>query len=64
MREKQDRFSKEGLITVGVVRFSTVYARDNTLYAFDTFNINDRSLRYLLNNDLEIIGNIYENKIL
>lgn len=64
MRRKQDGFSKEGLITVGVVRFSTVYAIDNTLYAFDTFNINDRSLRYLLNNDLEIIGNIYENKIL
>ena len=27
MRRKQDRFSKEGLITVGVVRFSTVYTK-------------------------------------
>lgn len=46
---------------VGVVEFSRICLRKDTLYCFDTFHINERSIEYLIGQELEVIGNIYEN---
>jgi hypothetical protein len=46
---------------VGVVKYSKIHIRDEAIYTFDTFNVNGRSIEYLLNHELEVIGNIYEN---
>lgn len=61
MMRKKYGHQSEGLATVGAVEFGAVYVREDTLYAFDTFHIDSRSIRYLLGHDLEVIGNIYEH---
>lgn len=47
---------------VGAVEFGCVYVIDDTLNAFDAFNVAGRSIRYLMGNELEVVGNIFENK--
>ena len=43
---------------IGSVNFSKIFVKDDTLYEYDTFNINGNSISYY--KELEIIGNIHD----
>jgi uncharacterized phage protein (TIGR01671 family) len=54
-------YSEEGYSVVGVVEFGTIFLRDDSLYEYTTFHINERSIAHLINDELEVIGNIHDN---
>lgn len=61
MRKKYGHQEDKLSNPIGFVEYTRINVRDDSLYAFDTFNINGRSIQYLLSMELEVIGNIHDN---
>lgn len=52
---------KDGVTVVGKVELSTITIRDDSLYVFEAFNINGRSISHLCSMGARVIGNEWEN---
>ena len=62
MMRKKYGHQKDGIpATVGAVEFGKIVVRDESLYVFYAFHIKGGSIQYRIGQELEVIGNIYEN---
>lgn len=59
MRKKYGHQENKLSNPIGHVEYSRISVKDNSLYVFDTFNINGQSIQFLLSMELEVTGNIH-----
>ncbi|WP_407497483.1 YopX family protein [Elizabethkingia meningoseptica] len=60
MRKYGHQTDNDPLI-VGHVEFGRISVNDNDLSVFNAFHINERSISYLIGQELEVIGNIHQS---
>ena len=61
MSTRKAGYSKSGIIVKRLVSFGEFYARDNTLYRYTGFHLEEGSITYFIEQGAVVIGNIHDN---